>query len=124
MGRIEDEIRAEAEGALEAMDGLDVRRMFSGWGFYSHGLLFAAAWKGEFRFRTRQRGHWVYEGVDRGLLDRTHETVPPGRVQAVRIVEPLLWRRWGSPRSWGSTPLKRSREPTGGAGSGGGWVRV
>ncbi|MEU2062051.1 PH domain-containing protein [Streptomyces sp. NPDC013455] len=32
--------------------------------------------------------------IDRGLLDRAHETVPPGRVQTVRIVEPLLWRRW------------------------------
>jgi putative membrane protein len=34
--------------------------------------------------------------IDRGLLDRAHETVPPGRVQTVRIVEPLLWR-W---RGW------------------------
>ncbi|MBZ9642518.1 PH domain-containing protein [Streptomyces sp. PSKA30] len=34
--------------------------------------------------------------IDRGLLDRAHETVPPGRVQTVRIVEPLLWRR----RNW------------------------
>jgi putative membrane protein len=33
--------------------------------------------------------------IDRGLLDRAHETVPPGRVQTVRIVEPLLWRRLG-----------------------------
>ncbi|MFI2088280.1 PH domain-containing protein [Streptomyces rishiriensis] len=33
--------------------------------------------------------------IDRGLLDRTHETVPPGRVQSVRIVQPLLWRRLG-----------------------------
>ncbi|MEU7963811.1 PH domain-containing protein [Streptomyces sp. NPDC049097] len=33
--------------------------------------------------------------IDHGLLDRAHETVPPGRVQAVRIVEPLLWRRRG-----------------------------
>jgi putative membrane protein len=33
--------------------------------------------------------------IDHGLLDRTHETVPPGRVQTVRVVEPLLWRgRW------------------------------
>ncbi|MEV7386945.1 MULTISPECIES: PH domain-containing protein [unclassified Streptomyces] len=30
--------------------------------------------------------------IDHGLLDRTHETVPPGRVQTVRIVEPLMWR--------------------------------
>ncbi|MFJ2019709.1 PH domain-containing protein [Streptomyces nodosus] len=47
--------------------------------------------------------------IDHGLLDRAHETVPPGRVQAVHLVEPLLWRRrgWvrvrldvaGSPRS-------------------------
>ncbi|MBC7268242.1 MAG: PH domain-containing protein, partial [Streptomyces sp.] len=49
--------------------------------------------------------------IDRGLLDRVHETVPPGRVQTVRIVEPLLWRRWASPGPDGS-------------GSGGGWVRV
>ncbi|WP_345661683.1 PH domain-containing protein [Streptomyces venetus] len=33
--------------------------------------------------------------IDHGLLDRAHETVPPGRVQSVRIVEPLLWRRRG-----------------------------
>lgn len=33
--------------------------------------------------------------LDHGLLDRQHETVPPGRVQTVRIVEPLLWRRCG-----------------------------
>ncbi|MFD9000966.1 PH domain-containing protein [Streptomyces sp. NPDC059582] len=34
--------------------------------------------------------------IDHGLLDRTHETVPPGRVQTVRLVQPLLWRR----RDW------------------------
>ncbi|MEI5098567.1 PH domain-containing protein [Streptomyces sp. PmtG] len=33
--------------------------------------------------------------LDHGLLDKAHETVPPGRVQTVRIVEPLLWRRLG-----------------------------
>ncbi|MFH8797171.1 PH domain-containing protein [Streptomyces sp. NPDC017941] len=33
--------------------------------------------------------------IDHGLLDKAHETVPPGRVQTVRIVEPLLWRRFG-----------------------------
>ncbi|MCW7945502.1 membrane protein [Streptomyces hygroscopicus] len=33
--------------------------------------------------------------IDHGLLDRAHETVPPGRVQTLRIVEPLLWRRRG-----------------------------
>ncbi|MFD5698755.1 PH domain-containing protein [Streptomyces lasiicapitis] len=33
--------------------------------------------------------------IDHGLLDKAHETVPPGRVQTVRVVEPLLWRRLG-----------------------------
>ncbi|MCX3060432.1 PH domain-containing protein [Streptomyces beihaiensis] len=33
--------------------------------------------------------------IDHGLLDRVHETVPPGRVQTVRFVQPLLWRRPG-----------------------------
>src|SRR5205807_5376518 len=30
-----------------------------------------------------------------GLLDTTAETIPRGRVQAVRMVEPLLWRPFG-----------------------------
>ncbi|MFC4495252.1 PH domain-containing protein [Streptomyces ovatisporus] len=34
--------------------------------------------------------------LDHGLLDREHATVPPGRVQSVKITEPLLWRR----RDW------------------------
>ncbi|MGA4840410.1 PH domain-containing protein [Streptomyces sp. G45] len=33
--------------------------------------------------------------IDHGLLDKAHETVPPGRVQTVSLVEPLLWRRLG-----------------------------
>jgi GrpB-like predicted nucleotidyltransferase (UPF0157 family) len=89
VGGKEDEIRDEAEAALKAMDGLDVRRMFSGWGFYSHGLLFAAAWKGAFRFRTREEGHWVYEGVDQALLDHPEELVRAARtVIAALAAEP------------------------------------
>jgi len=30
--------------------------------------------------------------LDRGLLQRRHETIPFGRIQAVRLVQPLLWR--------------------------------
>ena len=30
-----------------------------------------------------------------GLLDTRHQTVPRGRVQAIRIVEPFFWRRLG-----------------------------
>src|SRR5580698_11439466 len=79
VGLAEDEIRIDAEDALGAVEGLEVRRMFSGWGFYRRGLLSAAAWKGEFRFRTRQGGHWVYEEVDRELLGRPDELVTAAR---------------------------------------------
>ena len=59
-------------------------------GFYCHCLsFFAAAWKGEFRFRTRQEEHWVYEGVDRALLDRPAELVTAARtVIATLAAEP------------------------------------
>jgi hypothetical protein len=79
VGDIEDEIRIDAEDALAAMDGLEVRRVFSGWGFYRHGLLFAAAWDGEFRFRTRQGRQWVYEIVDPELLSRPAELLTAAR---------------------------------------------
>jgi hypothetical protein len=79
VGQAEDEIRLDAEEALGGIDALDVRRMFSGWGFYSRGLLFAAAWEGEFRFRARQDGHWVYEIVDRQLLDQPEDLVRAAR---------------------------------------------
>ena len=85
MGQAEDEIRIDAEDALGPIGGLEVRRMFSGWGFYQRGLLFAAAWEGEFRFRTRQGGHWVYEAVDRELLDRPDELVHAARGVLARL---------------------------------------
>ncbi|MEU9007361.1 PH domain-containing protein [Streptomyces sp. NPDC048551] len=62
--------------------------------------LLGAVWSGSLgRFLTEY--DWTVaespDGLrlDHGLLDRAHETVPPGRVQTVRIVEPLLWRRRG-----------------------------
>jgi putative membrane protein len=33
--------------------------------------------------------------LDRGLLQQRHETIPFTRIQAVRLVEPLLWRLFG-----------------------------
>src|SRR5829696_4688094 len=33
-----------------------------------------------------------------GLTSHRSQTVPPGRVQAVRIERPLLWRHWGRVR--------------------------
>lgn len=85
MGQVEDEIRIDAEDALGAIEGLDVRRVFSGWGFYRRGLLFAGAWEGEFRFRTRQGGHWVYEAVDRELLGHPDELASAARQILARL---------------------------------------
>ena len=73
VGQAEDEVRVDAEDALGAIDGLEVRRVFSGWGFYRRGLLFGAAWEGQFRFRTRQGGRWIYEAVDQDMLSRPDE---------------------------------------------------
>jgi hypothetical protein len=85
VGQAEDEIRIDAQDALVEIDGLEVRRMFSGWGFYRRGLLFAAAWQGELRFRTRQEGRWVYEIVDRPLLERPEELVAAAREIIARL---------------------------------------
>ena len=94
VGQTEDEIRIDAEDALGAIEGLEVRRVFSGWGFYQHGLLFAAAWEGEFRLRTRQGDHWVYEAVDRDLLRCPEELVRVARSNLARLeAEPAAARR-------------------------------
>ncbi|MFE2246682.1 PH domain-containing protein [Streptomyces lavendulae] len=62
--------------------------------------LLGAMWKGSLGRFLAEYDWTVAESpdglrLDHGLLDREHETVPPGRVQTVRIVEPLLWRRLG-----------------------------
>jgi hypothetical protein len=94
VGQVEDEIRSDAQDALAAIGGLEVRRVFSGWGFYRHGLLFAAAWEGEFRFRTRQGRHWIYEIVDRQMLDRPDELIIAAREILERLErEPAARRR-------------------------------
>jgi TfoX/Sxy family transcriptional regulator of competence genes len=103
MGQAEDEIRIDAEDALGALDGLEVRRMFSGWGFYQHGLLFAAAWEGELRFRTRRDGRWVYVAVERGLLDRPDDLVAAAR----RVLAALAAEPAARPRKRGPAPGRR-----------------
>ncbi|MFB0633321.1 PH domain-containing protein [Streptomyces sp. AB3(2024)] len=62
--------------------------------------MLGAMWKGSLGRFLAEYDWTVAESpdglrLDHGLLDREHETVPPGRVQTVRIVEPLLWRRRG-----------------------------
>ncbi|RKN10057.1 PH domain-containing protein [Streptomyces radicis] len=63
--------------------------------------MLATIWRGGLGSFLTQYGWTVSESpdglrLDHGLLQRDHATVPPGRVQSVRVVEPLLWR----PRGW------------------------
>jgi|HubBroStandDraft_2_1064218.scaffolds.fasta_scaffold320457_2 hypothetical protein len=106
VGQAEDEIRIDAEDALGAIEGLDVRRVFSGWGFYRRGLLFAAAWEGEFRFRTRQGRHWIYEVVDRELLGHPDELVSVARGIIAKLEAEPAAARTGKGRSG---PARRGR---------------
>jgi putative membrane protein len=50
--------------------------------------------------------------IRHGLLDTRQQTVPRGRVQALRIVEPLLWRRFG----WLRVEVDVAGSRSGGAG--------
>lgn len=52
MGRAEDEIRIDAEDALGATEGLEVRRVFSGWGFYRRGLACCSQPRGRVSFAS------------------------------------------------------------------------
>lgn len=63
--------------------------------------LFSGVWFSTLGRYLKEYGWKVAESpdglrLDHGLLDREHATVPPGRVQSIRVVEPLLWR----PRGW------------------------
>jgi putative membrane protein len=49
-----------------------------------------------------------------GLLQRTRQTVPPGRVQAVSFVQPILWRK----RDWVRVRLNIAGAASGSQGSG------
>jgi putative membrane protein len=63
--------------------------------------LFIAAWQFTLGRVLRYFDFSLSESPDglrlsHGLIEHRHQTVPPGRVQAVRVVQPLLWR----PKGW------------------------
>ena len=51
------------------------------------------AFNDDYAFTISEAGDGVR--LDRGLLQRRHETIPYGRIQAIRWVQPLLWRPFG-----------------------------
>ncbi|HZS15527.1 MAG TPA: PH domain-containing protein [Candidatus Dormibacteraeota bacterium] len=58
-----------------------------------HVVAVAQAFNADFDFRISEAPDGFR--LDRGMLQTRHETIPFGRIQAVRLVEPLLWRPLG-----------------------------
>ena len=54
------------------------------------GAYLANRFFGEFNFTGAVSADGIR--LRRGLLETTSQTIPPGRVQAIRLVQPLLWR--------------------------------
>lgn len=59
----------------------------------SFGLGTARLFNDDYDFTIAEAGDGLR--LDRGLFQRRHETIPFDRIQAVRLVEPLLWRAVG-----------------------------
>ena len=74
-------------------------------GLFALGLDAARSVNGDFDFTI---GH-APDGLrlHRGLLQKRHETIPYGRIQAVRLIQPLLWRPFG----WARVELDVARQP-------------
>jgi hypothetical protein len=87
MGPVERELRDRVGDTLAEIAGLDIRPMFSGYGFYVDGLLVGAAWEGRFRLRHRTHGRWIYEPVDDALIDIPESLVPLFRERLAALSE-------------------------------------
>lgn len=100
MGASERAVRDRVSDTLAEVGRLDVRPMFSGFGFYVDGLLVAAAWDGAFRLRHREHGRWIYKAVHDGLLDDPESLVPlvMDRLSALSEL-PEAWPRPRKPRA-------------------------
>ncbi|MGH3498764.1 MAG: hypothetical protein ACRDP1_14980 [Nocardioidaceae bacterium] len=85
MGAIERDLSGRAAESLVEIADLEVRPMFSGFGFYVGDLLTAAAWDGAFRLRHREDGRWIYRPVANSALDDPSLLVPLVRDRAAQL---------------------------------------
>ena len=97
VGVVERKIRDRAAETLAEIAHLDVRPMFSGFGFYLDGILVAAAWEGAFRLRYREGGRWIYRAVDESAIDGPEMLVPLVRQRAQALGAEPDARLGGSP---------------------------
>jgi len=80
------------------------------------GVALVRAFNEDFDFSINEAGDGLR--LDRGLLQRRHETIPFGRIQAVRLMQPLLWRPFGWWRL--EVDVARQHAPRDGSDQGGG----
>jgi Regulator of competence-specific genes len=100
-------IRDRAADSLAEVEHLEVRRMFSGFGFYVDGLLVAAAWDGAFRLRHHERGSWVYKAVDDSTIDEPAELVGLFRDRALVLSRDPAARSASKRRRYRHEPCQR-----------------
>lgn len=103
MGAAEREVRDRAADTLEEIEHLQIRPMFSGFGFYIDGILVAAAWEGRFQLRHHVESRWIYEPVPDLVIDDPAFLVPLVRERAADLAgdpmaRPGLRLRPRSPR--------------------------
>jgi TfoX/Sxy family transcriptional regulator of competence genes len=91
-------VRDRAADTLQEIEHLEIRSMFTGFGFYIDGILVAAAWEGRFQLRYHQDHHWIYEPVPDQLIDDPELLVPLVRERAAELA--------GDPKA-----LPRRRQP-------------
>jgi putative membrane protein len=73
-------------------------------GVLALGLDVARSVNGDFDFTIGEAPDGLR--LHRGLLQKRHETIPYGRIQAVRVIQPLLWRPFG----WARVELDVARQ--------------
>ena len=78
-------VRDRAAGTLEEIEHLEIRPMFSGFGFYIDGILIGAAWEGHFQLRYHVEPRSIYEPVPDLLIDDPALLVPLVRDRAANL---------------------------------------
>lgn len=107
VGTVERAIADRAQDSLAELSHLEVRPLFSGFGFHVDGVLVAAAWEGAFRLRHHEGSRWIYHPVDDALVDDPGRLVPLVRERAAALAQDPAAR----PRPRRSTRSARSTRP-------------
>jgi putative membrane protein len=101
-------VNATGAGGVAGQDGSETVASLLGGalsGLLALGIDAARTVNGDFDFTIGEAPDGLR--LHRGLLQKRHETIPYGRIQAVRLIQPLLWRPFG----WARVELDVARQP-------------